>query len=240
MVAAEAGSEDGRFQLDDYLKGRTCMGAFEVTLHRFVAGIVGRRLYKKRLWARPTTDSKLYTASDEAFMLLVLENGWDRWVDIHERKSENEANTGSRKWRYLSDQPMLYTAGGIRYKEDSCDVKGSNGWSARGIERYNTLFRQVKADRARHPKAFTDWVDSVFAESGGLKTGITGKVAKCNREATAIDSELFSALGVTTDDCSGSAAFSGGPWNHDPVCSTSDDSDDSDSELSSANYLGKK
>jgi len=188
------GEEDWDWDLADFLKGRACPGAYKVTLERFVSCVVGHRLYKKRLTACPCRDEQLHTASDEAFMLLLLENGWDRWIDIYDNGHNKPREEGSRKWRFVSAEPMLYTHGGIRFSED--DSRASNGWTNAGIQRYNELFRFVKEDRARHPNVFTTWVTEHAGEFQA--SGRSGPA--CHKApTTAIASDLFSELGVGGD-----------------------------------------
>lgn len=185
--------------MEELLDGRASERAFHSTLDTFVPGVVGRNLYKKRLTTRPSVDGKLYTASDEAFMLLVLENSWDRWIDVYENGGPAGTNGTSeatdRGWKFVSDVPTLYTSGGIRYSGESRQ-KATNGWTPGGIERYNELFKKVKLDREKRPGPFVEWVSAVFAgddDSTGAK-GLFGTNLQENR--VPIESDLFQELGV--------------------------------------------
>jgi hypothetical protein len=89
----------------------------------------------------------LCTISDEAFALLLLENSYNRWLDLF---LNNKGPVMQRRGvRFQSDVPILYTRGGIKY--DKMDMtKSVKGWSEEGIARFNALFDQVIADRARN------------------------------------------------------------------------------------------
>jgi hypothetical protein len=88
-----------------------------VLMERFAPCVVGKTTYKNRLRAAKQ-DAELFTTSDEAFLLLVLENAYDRWVDIFQRKlKEGMQKGGGREWRWESDVNTKYTEGGIRFQQ---------------------------------------------------------------------------------------------------------------------------
>ena len=223
-----------KFKLSQFLQGRKCPKVFRMVLERFVPGVIGRRLYKKRLKSCPKKDGALFTASDEAFMLLLLENSWNRWMDIYLSDPEKASAPRPlclepRKWRFLSDEPTLYTAGGIRYRKGK-EGRSTNGWTPEGIQRYNELFHMVKRDRAERPGVFRKWIEELFDSNGTiLGNQRESGVNLCNN-ATPIDSDLFSELGVGHEDddsISGSTSGdqSGGPSDSDGDLCGSDDDD---------------
>jgi len=190
----------GRYKLEEFLQGRKCPEVFHLVLEKFVPAVVGRRLYRKRLKVCPRDDNGLFSASDEAFMLLLLENSWNRWVDIYlnTAKTVIQARSNclqSRTWKFVSDEPTLYTAGGIRYKHGK-EVRATNGWTAEGVKRYNALFRIVKRDRAENPSIFREWVDDIFDSDEINVVADREKGAGTTVGKTAIDSDLFQELGV--------------------------------------------
>ena len=97
--------------------------------------------------------------SDEAFALLLLENNFNRWIDM--------GKTGN--WLY-SDVHPLYTSGGNvkQTPKPNNVVKSSSkknfpnlgtnlstpstakyqGWSNKGIKRFNYLFDQIETERS--------------------------------------------------------------------------------------------
>ena len=108
--------------------------------------------------ARTKTVTSLCSVSDEAFALLLLENSFDRWFDLHVKRSGNaRKDRGSKERDFQSDVAPLYTTGGIKY--DKTDVsKSVKGWSNDGRERFNALFDQVKQDRKDYPLFDTNWL----------------------------------------------------------------------------------
>ena len=190
----ELDEEDLEMSLDDFLQGRQGEG-FHLTCDRFVPCVLGRSRYKKRMAAQPRKDDDLFTASDEAFIYLVLENAWDRWVDIHRQGRAQSAPRGSRvkkKWRWESDVALRYTEGGILFKEKPSH-QTSNGWTSEGINRYNELFRRVKKDREQHGEVFREWMADVKAR----EEGEGGPKARAEpKQVVQVESDLFAALGV--------------------------------------------
>ena len=54
---------------------------YEVFFTWFIPAI-GRKLYWKHIVANTENDDDITTISNEAFVLLILENNWDCWHDI--------------------------------------------------------------------------------------------------------------------------------------------------------------
>ena len=105
-----------------------------------------------------TNDTTLCTVSDEAFALLLLENNYDRWVDIYRlQEGEVAPRRGQKRREFESDTPTKYTKGGIVYNEtDKND--SPKGWSAEGINRFNELFDLVKKDRKANKTFIKTWL----------------------------------------------------------------------------------
>ena len=88
----------------------------------YLAGpVLGQRKWKTERCYKPL--SEVMTVSDEAFMLLLLENQYDMWKDAETTR------VGRGK----------YT--------DNVKNKKFCGWSNDGIRRFNQLFEDVKANR---------------------------------------------------------------------------------------------
>ena len=104
-----------------------CIWFFCYNILECVAGKQEWKLEK----VRKTVSTSCVTVSDEAFALLILENGWERFVFYASNEEKNEVQ---------KLPPNLYTG-----------RKGGNmiyeGWSDDGIERFNELCSQVKSDR---------------------------------------------------------------------------------------------
>jgi hypothetical protein len=84
--------------------------------------------------------SSFVSVSDEAFALLVLENCEERWSDMY----KNNMTKSIKKNKY--------TDGGRACKTGRS--RNLKGWSNKGLNRFNELYRLVKADRARKDMPF--------------------------------------------------------------------------------------
>ena len=115
----------------------------------FVSVVVGKKKFEG--YSNRFAFSGYVTVSDEAFALLLLENNYNRWIDM--------GKTGN--WLY-SDVHPLYTSGGnVKQTPKPNNVNksiskknfpnlGTNlstpstakyqGWSNKGIKRFNYLF----------------------------------------------------------------------------------------------------
>ena len=78
----------------------------------------------------------LTTVSDEAFMLLLIENNFDVWVEEAKKKAEEAPSNGEKSVR-------KYTMEGN---------KGSKGWSTLGRKRFSDLYMKVMNDRENDRK----------------------------------------------------------------------------------------
>lgn len=92
----------------------------------FLSVAVGKTKFRKL--TRKVSVSEVASRSDEAYMMLVLENNWKRWM--------NMAETGSMK----STIPTKYTERGKKAK-----VYG--GWTMKGLNRYNEFMKYVYQNR---------------------------------------------------------------------------------------------
>ncbi len=110
--------------------------------HLFPA-IVGRMWVKENIKDMPM--SKLITQSDEAFLLLVVENNRDRWEDMIENKKATSKI--STKWSRGQG------TGAVKF----------NGWDEKGLARFNRNMKKVKKDREENGRAFDqyykNWVE---------------------------------------------------------------------------------
>jgi hypothetical protein len=113
-------------------------------IDNFVSVVVGKRKFQKVCHVEKL--SKFMTISDEALTLLLVENSYDRWIDMAKTKNTKVSNI-----------PPKYTNGGI----SSIDSQGSSrkygGWSIEGLKRFDQLYAMVQADRiSKHFDAFEE------------------------------------------------------------------------------------
>ena len=130
--------------------GREDEAKYREVYLRFVPCITGKSVFANRLLTA-TKEKDLCTRSDEALTLLLLENSYDRWIDIYKKadgKVSKRRLDKNRQWH--SDVRTLYTDGGIMYRLNSHNTtkpSKSKGWTNEGIERFNVLCTKVRFDR---------------------------------------------------------------------------------------------
>jgi len=77
----------------------------------------------------PNNNSELFTHSDEAFTLVVLENYWDRWIDeCKDGMPRPQIESRRKKEVKLNIEPK-YTSGGIIYDGGKRQNPGRKGWT---------------------------------------------------------------------------------------------------------------
>ena len=146
--------------LNDAVNDETCPGkddfcreckhkkTYTTFFLRFVPAVVGPELFRQRLQDAKgdTSADTVCTISDEAFALLLVENSYDRWMDIYKKTGGiPKQRRGDQTRQCDSDIAPQYTHGGIRYLlHQSTKTKG---WTTTGIQRYNQLFQMVRTDR---------------------------------------------------------------------------------------------
>jgi hypothetical protein len=143
--------------MDAFCAGRT-HDSFENFYKYFVPSVVGKTKFKARMDIPGNLDSAMCTVSDEACALLLLENNYDRWTDVHKNKIEGstiadpalEHSDDKRKRKWESNVSPKYTDGGIIYTDNR--TKSHKGWKDAGIQRFNHLCLLVGKDRSSNPE----------------------------------------------------------------------------------------
>ena len=102
-----------------------------------------------------TKDEELLSISIEAFGLLILENHWDRWLDIY-IKCKGKIKDIKKKEK-LTNIQSKYTRGGLK-NGDTGDIGIKKGWSFQGIHHFNELFAFVRQDREDYLNFTRDWI----------------------------------------------------------------------------------
>ena len=110
-------NEDERYTLAIFLGGRTNVAAYRLFLEAFVSNIVGQMVFRRRMHA---SDGKteIFTVSDEALALLLIENNEDRWIDVYEKPKDVNLTTRTKKGEiWSSSVPAKFTQGGLPPEE---------------------------------------------------------------------------------------------------------------------------
>ena len=138
-------------------QGRKDAKVYSVFFEQFMPCVTKKTVFQRQVLVA-TNDSTLCTVSDEAFALLLLENNYDRWVDIYRlQKGEVTPKRGQKRREFESDVPTKYTKGGIVYNQTE-KKEDPKGWSSEGIKRFNELFDSVKQDRKAHKTFIKTWL----------------------------------------------------------------------------------
>ena len=148
------------YSLEEFLEGRKNFNAYAVFYRKFIPAI-GRKTFWREQVLAATDDKGVATRSNDAFALLVLENHWERWLDIFCISKGMVTSTRGQK-RCVSESKILpkYTRGGISFVDDSVKAKeGTKGWSNKGILRFNELYKMVSKDRKKHPDFIKKWLE---------------------------------------------------------------------------------
>jgi hypothetical protein len=116
-----------------------------------MSSVVGNKAWTKQ--KHKETLSDIATCSDETFLLLTLENNYDRWMSEASWRVANED-------KELADHaPKMfpnskYTNSGKSQKNGQS--KRLQGWSRDGYVRFNKLYKRVQNDRLRQANFETE------------------------------------------------------------------------------------
>ena len=147
-------------------QGRKNAMVYSVLFEQFMPCVTKKTVFQRQVLVA-TNDITLSTVSDEAFALLLLENNYDRWVDIYRRqKGEVTPKRGQKRREFESDVPTKYTKGGIVY-DQTAKKQHPKGWSSEGIQRFNELFDSVKQDRKENKSFIKKWLTNKRAQMIG-------------------------------------------------------------------------
>ena len=108
-------------------------GAYRVFCEFVLSHVVGRDVWKR--CAHTHTISQIATVSDEAFALLLLENSWEAWKAVAGKQT--------------SVPCPIYSVRGP-------GTKRFQGWTEKGIERFNELYDDVSEDRRHNEGTFDE------------------------------------------------------------------------------------
>ncbi len=134
--------------LDEFKELRNDEEVFALFVNRFVKRTYATK-WKSKVFEDTTKKvSDIITVSDEAFIVLTLENNWERWLDIN-NKSKNNYTTSTRgkTTSYQCNIMPKYTFINTKGTRDGLQNVPWKGWSNEGILRFNEICKTVKEDR---------------------------------------------------------------------------------------------
>ena len=137
--------------LEDLLELRENEEAFTMFVKTFLKTVYSTKWKTRRHKEGTTRLSDIVTVSDEAFVLLTLENNWERWMDMNNKaKNAYTASTRGQSTAIDSNVMPKYTYINKRRTDVSISEKAPanwRGWSNEGILRFNDLCKSVKENR---------------------------------------------------------------------------------------------
>ena len=176
--------------LDTLMELREDEETFEIFVEHFLKPAYSKKWNNQVMYRRNEikTIGNIVTITDEAFVLLILENNWERWIDINNQSKNNYVP--SKRGR---EKPMVSS---VLPKYTHLQVKGSNaerneeqgckGWRESGIQRFNDLCISVKDNR----KHFVD-VDKTLLEKLYPKDSPRTNRRQAKRQKTMITVKPF-------------------------------------------------
>ena len=130
-----------------------------------IMGCVVGKTEWKRLVRLGEPMSTLFSVSDEAFGLLLLENSWKRWKHIFNNPNFTEQQKKKVKARWSKDTRV--------------GNSDNDGWDQRGLEKYNELVRKVHQDRKENIE-----FDNKYANEIANRCGHTWTNKRFKKEPT--------------------------------------------------------
>ena len=150
----KAGNEnifEPEYTLDEIMHLRQNEDPFATFVTTFLKPTYSTKWKTKRSERGTKRLADIITVSDEAFVLLTLENNWERWIDMN-NKAKNKYTTATRGKSNAIDTNVMPKYTYINRKRD--DIADGDtvpvvwrGWNNEGILRFNELCKSVKQDR---------------------------------------------------------------------------------------------
>ena len=117
-----------------------------------IMGCVVGKTEWKRLVRLGEPMSTLFSVSDEAFGLLLLENSWKRWKHIHNNPDFTEQEKKKVKARWSRDTRV--------------GNSDNDGWDQGGLQKYNVLVRRIAQDRKENIKFDEEYASAITNRCG--------------------------------------------------------------------------
>jgi len=228
------------FKLEKFIKGREKNSHYELFLRTFVKPVVGINTWNEKLKKPDTTPNNLFSKSDEAFAMIVLDNNYEYWSELfiengnsipssNRKRKMNESNNG----KDLTKKPK-YTDSYLFNKKSSSGKQGK-GWSEDGINKFNQYCRQCFEDRSNFPTLNKNFLkkeqERLFQKQNSKNVKKTKKVAVMPDRDSLFDDDDDEVLHEITMTRVENASSSTVPNNNNANNKTGEvDSDDSDIE----------
>jgi hypothetical protein len=132
------------FSMDDFRQLSPIGGPYVWLCHYMLPSVVGWKAWNKKKYKEPISD--IATCSDESFVLLTLENNYDRWIaEVDWLVNNKDKEAADREPKQFPDS--RFTNSG-KSKQNGRS-KRLQGWAREGYLLFNTLYQRVADDRLR-------------------------------------------------------------------------------------------
>lgn len=145
------------FTMEDLNEARKSDKCAEMT-ETFMPCVVGKTSHNRK--CAKLNLSKMASRSDEAFMLLLLENNCNKWV----RETLEDSENGSPKTRHSGEHTTNATTKGAR-----------KGWDEDGMKRFVEMLKKIKMQRDEPSTGAT--FDTEFKKTMIEKKGTNDRLA---------------------------------------------------------------
>jgi hypothetical protein len=109
-----------------------------------VRAVHGKYGYAQKAGSKSTTFSEFIPISQEAFALLLYENGYKNWIWMHDNNASSSEDT-----EVSNEGPKPgYLCTGVAGGDGEVFTRRNNGWSQAGMQAFNSLYAKVKESRA--------------------------------------------------------------------------------------------
>ena len=154
---------------------------------------------KLRSWDETTNVNEIFTPSDEAFCLLVLENYNEYWsaereyLDKHPGEKFQPASLDELKKicpKYNQKAEYITTKKGdeAKFKLVPIKTKGGGGWLPAGIKRYNDILNRIEKKREENGDKFNKLFGKFLYKYSNKSMGIDDqdRHVRCRKRTTTI------------------------------------------------------
>ena len=134
------------------LSARKKLDDFQWYCDNFLSVVVGRQAFNKQKFKMLV--SKMATRSDEALMLIIVENSIERWTNEFKHPAADAKTWGDPK----------YT------KSDKNETRKHRGWSEEGIVRFNKYLKEYVPASRQTSEALEEELKDTYCNKHGTGT----------------------------------------------------------------------
>ena len=163
------------FSMERLRQWREDPAVFKYVVNNFLSTVKGKKRFRKQAKSLPL--SEILTPADEAFVILVIDHNYDRWVDGY--KKWKEANFDKKK-QDESKIKTKFTSGG--------STRAGEGWVSEAIVQFNKYYKYVVEERETDQnrgggKSYEETYMNEFLEQSPIKENRRVSKPKADRPA---------------------------------------------------------